>query len=74
MERPDFDLAGQVALVTEVAGQVAKLAAREGEAVQAGKVLVELDPAMQDAQIARAAAAVEAARANGAAQDLRTVG
>ena len=56
--------ARQVALVTEVAGQVSKLAAREGDSVQAGKVLVELDPAMQDAQITRAAAALDAAKAN----------
>ena len=56
--------AKQVAVVAEVAGQVARLPVREGDAVQAGAVLVELDTAMQDAQIARAEAAVEAARAN----------
>ena len=56
--------ARQVALVTEVAGQILNISVREGDAVAAGKVLIELDPAMQDAQIARAAAAVEAAKAS----------
>ncbi len=56
--------ARQVAVVAEVTGQVAKLPVREGDTVTAGSVLVAMDTAMQDAQIARARAAVEAAQAS----------
>ena len=41
--------ARQVALVAEVSGQIARIAPREGDQVQAGAVLVELDMAFQDA-------------------------
>ena len=56
--------ARQVTLVAEVSGQIARLAPREGDQVQAGAVLVELDTAFQDAQVVRARAAVDAAQAN----------
>ncbi|MCX7839422.1 MAG: efflux RND transporter periplasmic adaptor subunit [Anaerolineae bacterium] len=56
--------AKQVAVAIEVGGQVRTLAVREGDAVAAGAVLAQLDTAFLDAQIARAQAGVDAARAN----------
>lgn len=56
--------AKQVAVVVEVGGQIAELAVHEGDRVAAGAVLARLDPALQEAQIARAEAGVAAARAN----------
>jgi HlyD family secretion protein len=56
--------ARQVALVAEVSGQVARMAPREGDQVQAGAILVELDTAFQEVQVVRAKAAVDAAQAS----------
>jgi HlyD family secretion protein len=56
--------ARQVNLVAEVSGQIARLTLHEGDQVQAGAILVELDTAFQDAQVARAKAAVDAAQAS----------
>ncbi len=56
-----------VAVVSEIGGQIAALPVREGDRVTAGKVLVQLDTRTLEAQAAQARAAVaaaEAARAN----------
>lgn len=51
----------------KVAGRVAKVLVREGDAVQEGQVLVELDPTDQRSAIAAARSRVLAARARSAA-------
>lgn len=56
--------AKKIAVVVEVGGQISALAVREGDVVAAGAVLAQLDTAFLDAQIARAQAGVDAARAN----------
>jgi len=56
--------AKQVAVVVEVGGQIGELPVHEGDEVSSGAVLARLDPALLDAQIARAQAAVDAAQAN----------
>jgi HlyD family secretion protein len=56
--------ARQVILVAEISGQVARIAPREGQQVEADAILVELDTAFQDAQVVRAKAAVDAAQAS----------
>lgn len=48
----------------EVAGRVVRIGFAEGEPVQAGQVLLELDRAVNEAEIAAAKAAFELARAN----------
>jgi HlyD family secretion protein len=56
--------ARQVTVVTEVGGQLIRLAPREGDVVKAGAELAVLDTTFQDAQIARARAALDAANAS----------
>jgi HlyD family secretion protein len=53
-----------VAIVSEFGGQIVGLHADEGDTVQDGQVLVELDTSLLYAQMAQAQAAVAAARAN----------
>jgi multidrug resistance efflux pump len=53
----------QVDLAAEVGGRVVKLYVDEGDQVQAGDVLVQLDDSLYQAQLAQAEAAVDAARA-----------
>ena len=52
-----------VAIVAEVGGQVDTLEVREGDVVGQGALLAQIDPILQDAQIARAQAAVNTAQA-----------
>lgn len=54
----------EVAIVSEFGSRIVSLAVDEGDQVRAGQVLVELDTATLQAQIAQAQAAVAAARAN----------
>jgi len=54
----------EVAIVSEFGGRIVTLDAGEGDAIQAGQVLVELDTSTLQAQMAQAEAAVAAARAN----------
>ena len=54
----------EVAIVSEFGGRIASLNAGEGDDIQAGQVLVELDTSALQAQVAQAQAAVAAARAN----------
>jgi len=54
----------EVAIVSEFGGQIARLPVEEGDEVEAGQVLVELDASLLLAQMAQAEAAVTAARAN----------
>jgi len=56
--------AKKVTVVVEVGGQISTLAVREGDQVTAGTVLAQLDTTFLDAQIARAQAGVDAARAH----------
>ncbi len=56
--------ARQVSVVVQVGGQIAELPVHEGDEVSSDAVLARLAPALLDAQIARAQAAVEAAQAN----------
>ncbi len=58
-----FIEATQVAVSSQVGGRVLAVHADEGEEVEAGQVLVELDPALLDAQIEIAQAEIEAAEA-----------
>lgn len=58
-----FIEAHQVSLVAEVGGRIAMLAVGEGDTVTAGQVLLQLDTAVLDAQIAEAGAAVAVAQA-----------
>ncbi len=53
-----------VSIVSELGGLVVGLYAGEGDEVQAGQVLVELDTSLLQAQMAQAQAAVTAAEAN----------
>jgi len=52
-----------VAVVAEVGGQLDSLAVREGDVVTSGQLVAQIDPILQDAQIARAQAAVNTAQA-----------
>jgi HlyD family secretion protein len=54
----------EVAIVSEFGGRITSLDAVEGDEVQAGQVLVELDTSTLQAQMAQAEAAVAAAEAN----------
>ena len=54
----------EVAIVSEFGGRIVALDVGEGDAIQAGQVLVELDTSTLQAQMAQAEAAVAAARAN----------
>jgi HlyD family secretion protein len=54
----------EVAIVSEFGGQVAAIYADEGDEVQAGQALVQLDTSLLEAQLAQARAAVSAAEAN----------
>ena len=56
--------ADEVTVAAEIGGRVQSLAVDEGQAVRAGQVLVRLDPALLEAQLAQAQAAVQAADAN----------
>ncbi|MEO8082605.1 MAG: efflux RND transporter periplasmic adaptor subunit [Ardenticatenales bacterium] len=53
--------ADEVNVAAELGGRVTAVEAREGDAVNAGDVVVRLDPALLDAQRAQAAAAAEVA-------------
>jgi membrane fusion protein (multidrug efflux system) len=53
-----------VMLRPEVAGRVAVLRFRDGEAVSAGRLLVELDAAVEEAELRQAQANLELARSN----------
>ncbi|MFN8481810.1 MAG: efflux RND transporter periplasmic adaptor subunit [Anaerolineae bacterium] len=55
--------ATRLAIASEVAGRITKIGATEGKSVTSGDVLVALDPALKDAEIAQAEAAVAAAQA-----------
>jgi len=52
-----------VAIVAEVGGQLDTFEVREGDVVSQGALLAQIDPILQDAQIARAQAAVDMAQA-----------
>jgi HlyD family secretion protein len=52
-----------VAIVAEVGGQLDTFEVREGDVVSQGALLAQIDPSLQDAQIARAQAAVNTAQA-----------
>jgi multidrug resistance efflux pump len=54
----------EVAIVSEFGGRIVRLGVEEGDDVEAGQVLVELDTRSLQAEIARAEAAVAAAKAN----------
>jgi multidrug resistance efflux pump len=54
----------EVAIVAEFGGRIVHLNAREGDEVEAGEILVELDTQTLMAQMAQAEAAVAAAEAN----------
>jgi multidrug resistance efflux pump len=54
----------EVAVVSEFGGRIVGLHAEEGDEVEAGQVLVELDSSMLQAQMAQAEAAIAAAQAN----------
>jgi multidrug resistance efflux pump len=56
--------AESVAIAAEVGGRIATLAVDEGDEVQEGQLLVQLDTAFIDAQIHQAEAAVKAAEAS----------
>ncbi|HEX9074928.1 MAG TPA: efflux RND transporter periplasmic adaptor subunit [Anaerolineae bacterium] len=53
----------QINITSEMSGRIAVLAADEGTSVKAGQPIVQLDPALVNAQIAQAQSAVDAARA-----------
>jgi len=55
--------ADKVMVTTETAGRITELRVDEGDAVEAGQVVVRLDGALLEAQIAQAEAAVEVAEA-----------
>lgn len=63
LEASGFIEADEVSIVAETSGRVAEILTREGEAVEAGQVLVRLDESLLQSQRAEALAAVEAARA-----------
>lgn len=52
-----------VSIASDVGGRIQEIAVDEGERVTAGQTIVRLDPALLDAQIAQAAAAVATAQA-----------
>lgn len=54
----------EVAIVSEFGGRIVSLPAEEGDEVDAGQVLVELDTSMLQAQMAQAEATVAAAKAS----------
>lgn len=56
--------ATQVKVVAELGGKIVELGVDQGDAVQAGQVLVRLDDATLQAQVKQAQAAVSAAQAN----------
>lgn len=56
--------ADQIAIVPEIGGRVVDVKVKEGDAVQAGDILVQLDIALIDAQIQQADAATATANAN----------
>lgn len=58
--------AEQIAIVPEIGGRVTELRVREGDIVNAGDVLAQLDTALVDAQIQQAQAALDTANANSA--------
>jgi multidrug resistance efflux pump len=53
----------QINITSELSGRIAVLAADEGTSVTAGQQIVQLDPALVNAQIAQAQSAVESAKA-----------
>lgn len=53
----------QINITSELSGRIAVLAADEGTSVTAGQPIVQLDPALVNAQIAQAQSAVESAKA-----------
>ena len=55
--------AEEVSVTTEIGGRVAEILADEGDTVQGGDVVIRLDDALVQAQIAQAEAAMEAAQA-----------
>jgi membrane fusion protein (multidrug efflux system) len=55
-----------IMVAPEVAGRIIDIPGQEGTAVKAGDVLVRLDPAVTEADVAQARASVELARANAA--------
>ncbi len=55
--------ARRVSVASELGGRIASVSVREGDAVAAGAVVAELDPALLDGQIAVAEAGVEEAEA-----------
>jgi len=61
----------EIDLAAEIGGRVVEVLAREGEAVEAGQVLVRLDDAALRAQLAQAEAVLAVAEAN---QDLAAAG
>ena len=61
--------ATQVGVAPKIAGRVIKIAVREGEQVEAGQLVAELDAAEVDAQARQAQAAVDAARTRPAQAD-----
>ena len=56
--------AEEVSIVAEIGGRVSKIHADEGDSVQEGKILIQLDTALMEAQMEEAKAAVRTARAN----------
>jgi HlyD family secretion protein len=54
----------EVTVVSEFGGQIVNVAAQEGDQVEAGAVLIELDATLLQAQMAQAQASVGAAQAN----------
>jgi multidrug resistance efflux pump len=56
--------ADQIAIAPEIGGRVSEVRVKEGDTVNAGDVLVQLDPALVDAQIQQARAALATATAN----------
>ncbi len=56
--------AEQITIAPEIGGRVTEVRVKEGDTVNAGDVLVQLDPALVDAQIQQAQAALATAQAN----------
>src|SRR5712692_8876067 len=61
--------ATQVGVAPKIAGRVMKISVQEGQQVEAGQVVAELDAAEVDAQARQAQAAVDAARTRPAQAD-----
>jgi multidrug resistance efflux pump len=57
-------VADEILIVSELGGRIVRLNADEGDEVQAGQVLVELDTSLIEARLAQAEAAVTVAQAN----------